>query len=316
MSFREPLLQSSQWQAFQEKNGKSCFRDEWGLAILETLPLVGRYAYFPRGPASTISNFKFQISKLKEELLERAQQNKVGWVRVEPASDEEVDELKKTFGTARVVSAPHDVQPREIFVLNIQQDEPELLAAMKSKTRYNIRLAEKHGVTIRFSRSDQDVERFIDLVYTTTKRKTIHPHPKKYYRNFFSVFSETECVLALAEYEGQMLAANLLVFFDGATYYLHGGSSSEGRHLMAPYLLQWESIREAKRQGCNLYDLGGVSIKIQRAAWQGITRFKQGFAPETQSIVFPGAYDIVVAPWHYRWYRVLQKLHTIRQVFR
>lgn len=311
--FREALLQSPRWRSFQEQHGKTCVNGDFGLGVVETLPIVGQYLYLPRGPVVEISNIKYQNSKLKEELLEVAQQNKVGWVRVEPGSEEELADVRHMFSGHQITNAPHDVQPREILVLDIEADEAALLAAMKSKTRYNVRLAEKHGVTIRFSRAVEDIETFIALLYATTNRKAIRPHPKSYYRNFFTVFPETECTIALAEHEGRVLAANLMVFWDGAAYYLHGGSSDEGRNLMAPYLLQWECIREAKRRGCKLYDFGGVSIETSVAAWQGITRFKQGFAPVTKSIVFPGAYDIVIAPWRYQLYRVLQRLQTIRK---
>lgn len=281
--------------------------------IVESLPVVGKYLYTPRWPTSSTWRITPGALPMREKLFAVAHRERVGWVRMEPESDQAWAELKEVFGKERVVPAPHAVQPREILVMDIAPTEEALLVAMKSKTRYNIRLAEKHGVTVRFSRAPQDIERLIELIYATTNRKAIRPHPKEYYRNFFLVFGESECVLALAEYSGKILAANLLVFWDGAGYYLHGGSSDRGRHLMAPYLLQWESIREAKRRGCPLYDFGGVNTRESQSAWAGITRFKQGFAPATQSIVFPGAYDIVVSSWRYGLYRVLQKTQRLRR---
>ncbi len=328
--FRESLLQSPEWQHFQEKNGRTCLQGEFGLGVVETLPIVGKYVYLPRGPIVSISNppagragFKFQISKLRDELFAVARTQKVGWVRVEPGSEEELEVLKQVFGVGNMVRAPHDVQPREILVMDIVSSETELLSAMKPKTRYNIRLAEKHGVSVRFSREARDMETFIDLIYATTERKAIRPHPKEYYRNFFATFNSERCTLALAEYEGQVLAANLLVFFDSTAYYLHGGSSAEGRHLMAPFLLQFQSIREAKQRGMTQYNFGGVrteatgyKLQATSSSWEGITRFKQGFAPATEPIVFPGAYDIIVSLWHYRMYRLLAWLQKIRKAWR
>ena len=207
--------------------------------------------------------------------------------------------------------------------MDITSPEETWLAQMKQKTRYNIRLAEKQGVIVGFSRAPQDVEIFIELIYATTQRKAIWPHPKAYYRNFFQVFGEPECVLALAEHGGQVLAANLLIFFEGAAYYLHGGSSENGRHLMAPFLLQWESMREAKRRGCTLYNFGGVRIhakddirSTKYDSWAGITRFKQGFAPQTTPVVFPGTYDIILSPWQYRVYRGLRFAQKVKNLFR
>lgn len=311
--FREPLLQSPLWRSFQEKSGRACVEGSFGLGVIETLPLVGPYLYCPRGPIP-------EELRIKDELLKAAEGAEAGWIRVEPGSEAELEMLRALFGEGRVVVAPHDVQPREILVMDIRSDDAAFLSAMKPKTRYNIRLSEKHGVTVRFSRSEADMERFIELIYATTGRKAIRPHPREYYRNFFRAFDEAQCVLALAEHDGQVLAVNLLVFFDGVAYYLHGGSSDEGRHLMAPYLLQWESIREAKRRGCTLYDFGGVRTEVtsgKRGApssdWSGITRFKQGFAPTTQPIVFPGAYDIVVSFWRYRLYQLLRSFQQLRK---
>lgn len=311
--FREPFLQSPQWQKFQEANGKTCVSRGFGLGVIEALPIVGNYVYLPRGPVLDVSSIKHQVSSIEEELTHLAKEHKAGWIRVEPGSIDELETLRSVFSDCRIVPAPHDVQPREILVMNIDSDENTLLAQMKSKTRYNVRLAEKQSVSIRFSRAASDIELFIDLIYATTERKSIRPHPKQYYRNFFTVFSETECVLALAEHEGKVLAVNLLVFHAGATYYLHGGSSDEGRHLMAPYLLQWESIREAKQRGCTLYNFGGVSTKGDHGAWAGITRFKQGFAPATASMIFPGTYDIILSPGRYFLYNLLRKLQNAKK---
>ncbi len=304
--FRESFLQSPQWQKFQEANGKTCVRSGFGFGVVEVLPVVGNYLYLPRGPMLI-------ETAIKDELLKTAQEYRAGWIRVEPGSIDELETLRSVFVGYRIVPAPHDVQPREILAMDIDSDDDALLAQMKSKTRYNIRLAEKHGVSIRFSRAVNDLEHFIDLIYATTERKSIRPHPKKYYRNFFTIFSETECMLALAEHQGKTLAANLLVFHAGTAYYLHGGSSSEGRHLMAPYLLQWESIREAKRRGCTLYNFGGVNTKGDRGAWAGITRFKQGFAPQTEAILFPGTYDIAIVSWRYLLYSFLRKLQNLKR---
>lgn len=308
--FRESLLQSSQWEAFQEKNGHAPMRVGDGLALLEALPVVGKYLYFPRFPFVN-SLFK------EEEALALAKEQQAHWVRVEPENETVLEALKKEFGEASIVTAPHDIQPREILVMDIAPAEETLLSEMKQKTRYNIRLAEKHGVTVRFSREAKDMETFIELIYATTNRKAIWPHPKNYYRNFFEVFGEQECVLALAEHEGKVLTANLIVFFEGVAYYLHGGSSDDGRHMMAPFLLQFESIREAKKRGCVSYNFGGIKTDTtEKNSWAGITRFKQGFTPKTAPVVFPGTYDIILSPWWYRLYRLIRSAQKIKNLFR
>lgn len=320
MSFYEPLLQSPLWQAFQEKSGKRCLREGDTLLVIETLPVVGEYLYVPRWPnQNQISKIKFQ----KSEIESLAAGSQAGWVRVEPENEDLLHELKQTFGTSRVVPAPHDVQPREILVLDIARSEETLLLAMKSKTRYNVRLAEKHGVTVRFSRAPEDLEAFTSLIYATTNRKAIAPHPKEYYGNFLATLPEEMCTLALAEYEGKVIAASLLVFYNGTAYYLHGGSADAKRELMAPFLLHFKSMAEAKRRGCSHYDFGGVSTqpatddrRPTTSSWAGITRFKQGFDPKAETLLFPGTYDIILSPDRYRWYRYLQHLSRLRRFAR
>ena len=304
--FRETLLQSELWKNYQEKNGRICVKGNFGLAIIESLPIVGKYLYVPRGPLVS-------TEQTKEELMHIAQEHNAGWIRVEPGNEEELTMLRSGAKEYHSVSAPHTVQPQEILVVNIENAESELLAQMKSKTRYNIRLAEKRGVTVRFSRATEDVEAFISLIYATTRRKEIRPHPKQYYQNFFAVFNETVCTLALAEYQGKVLAANLLVFFEDTAYYLHGGSSDTGKNLMAPFLLQWESIKLAKERGMKQYNFGGVhtlatnhTSRPVNSDWVGITRFKQGFAPNASTLSFPGTYDIIISPIQYGLYRIIR----------
>lgn len=311
------LLQSESWRRFQEQNGISVRETAFGLALVQQTPFFGPILYFPHGPVLKESETKNQESagEIRKALFELAEELRAGWIRVEPRTEEDLARLKQAFGEGGVVPAPHDVQPRETLALDIEPPTETLIAQMKPKTRYNVRLAEKHGVSVRFSRSPEDIEAFINLIYSTTNRKAIRPHPKSYYRNFFSALSEEESVLAIAEHEGKILAANLLVFSGDTAHYLHGGSSDREREVMAPFLLHVRSIEEAKRRGMKHYDFGGVRIRSKKdeadRAWEGITRFKQGFAPKTETLLCPGTYDIVMAPLRYRLYRftfVLRKI--------
>lgn len=302
---RISLLQSELWRRFQEQNGISVRETALGLALVQNPPFFGSILYFPHGP---VFEEQRDEKEIRTALSQAATEGHAGWIRVEPRTGEELECLKLAFGEGRVVPAPHDVQPREILVTDISLSTETLIARMKPKTRYNVRLAEKHGVSIRFSWSSEDARAFIDLVYSTTHRKSIRPHPKSYYQNFFTTLSEEEATLAIAEYDGKILAANLLVFFGDTAHYLHGGSSDEEREVMAPFLLHFRSMEEAKRRGCSRYDFGGVRVRSRNGAddtdWDGITRFKQGFDPKAETLLFPGTYDIIVSPVRYRLYRL------------
>ena len=225
---------------------------------------------------------------------------------------------------------------------------------MKSKARYNIRLAEKKGISLRITNkyeytngNRKDFNEFLRLTKIMAKRQGITPHPDEYYTKMLEIIPAEMLKLYVAEYEGRVIAANLMVFYpvkysqsesgkagfngvngDTATY-LHGASDDDYRNVMAPYLLQWRAIQEAKQKGCTKYDFGGVkttlssstsptspSIPLLRkerevGSWSGITRFKIGFAPDTKPIEFPGSYDIVISPMKYWLYRFIQKIKSI-----
>lgn len=99
----------------------------------------------------------------------------------------------------------------------------------------------------------------------------------------------------------------MVIFYGDTVTYLHGGSGDLHRDVMAPYLLQWEQIKAAKERGYTKYDFGGVSLNTANS-WQGITKFKTGFSPQTLPTMYSGTYDIVLAPFSYTVYRVLQKV--------
>jgi peptidoglycan pentaglycine glycine transferase (the first glycine) len=335
------FLQSEEWRKFQESLGRKTFNISsngfWANIIEHILPIVGKYFYVPRGPV--LLNPKLKIDQSSAfpspdksgdsskpsfyDLIELAEKNKAGWVRIEPATEEILNLIKK-FTDYKITKAPHDMQPKEILILDITKSNEELLAEMKQKTRYNIKLSQKHGVSVKvmsnakFPMSNQVqnpndkkfkkyIDEFIKLVKITAKRDKITPHPENYYRKMFETIPENILKLYVAEYNGEIIAANLIVFFRKTATYLHGASDNEHRNLMAPYLLQWRAIQDAKKAGCTHYDFGGINTKTG----EGITKFKLGFAPNVLPVEFPGAYDIVISPIKYRLYRSMQKIKNI-----
>jgi lipid II:glycine glycyltransferase (peptidoglycan interpeptide bridge formation enzyme) len=330
------FLQSDEWRKFQEAVGRKNFNISiphpnplpqagegdfgfWANIIEHQLPIVGKYFYIPRGPIIQSSDFSFHgksgnSSKPSffRELINLAKENKAGWVRIEPANNEILEIIKKIVGTNfKFVRSPHDMQPKEILVIDITKSEEELLVEMKQKTRYNIKLAEKKGVKvscIMYNVSSIDYfNRFIELVKITAERDKITPHPESYYRKMFETIPDDILKLYVAEYQGEIIAANLMIFYGKTATYLHGASDNQRRNLMAPYLLQWQAIRDAKKNGCEKYDLGGINTKTG----EGITKFKLGFAPYTKPVEFPGSWDIMINLFRYRTYRIIQKFKSL-----
>lgn len=316
------LLQSDEWARLQAAAGHEAFPFAGvgfeGHAFRQSLPIFGDYLFIPRGPVVDMTGLASE--ELHGALSEIAEASGAGWIRIEPVSTESLETLRSAFGPARIVSAPRDTNPCETLMAPLDGGPADWLGRMKPKTRYNVRLAEKHSITVRFSRNTEDMEIFLNLITSTANRKAIAPHPKSYYRNFLSALPEDMCTVAIAEYQGVPVAATLLVFFDGVAHYLHGGSGDAHRELMAPFLLHFRCMEEARRRGATRYDFGGVRVRTKKGAqdtdWDGITRFKQGFAPNTETLVFPGTYDIIVSPVRYALYRQLRHLARVRRTVR
>lgn len=370
------FLQSSEWRKFQEAVSRKTYNitssqpspykgerniEFWANIIEHNLPIVGKYFYIPRGPIIEMSNFQCQmtnqcqnpndkISEKIQELIKLAKKENIGWIRFDPANEEILKVIKNNIDSFRprrtgfsIRKAPHDVQPKQIFVIDITKSEEELLTEMKSKARYNVRLAEKRGVKIlkiygnchpeftclsgrQVSGSKKEMlkpaspaggqvqhdnryyfEEFLQLTKVMAKRQGIVTHLDNYYRKMFEIIPGDILKLYIAEYEEKIIAANLMVFYGDTCTYLHGASDDKARNVMAPYLLQWQAIKDAKAAGCKKYDLGGISIN----KWKGITRFKLGFSPGTKPVEFPGSYDIVISPVKYGIYRSIQKLKNL-----
>ena len=172
---------------------------------------------------------------------------------------------------------------------------------MKQKTRYNIHLAEKKQLKIFISREKKHVQRFCELVKITAQRDKISVHLENYYKKMIEKIPENILKLYCAEYKGKIIAANLVVFFGNTAIYLHGASANECRNTMAPYLLQWQAILDAKNSGYKYYDFGGIKMSD---GWEGITKFKLGFSQNTQPTMLPGSYDIVINNRKYLFYNI------------
>jgi peptidoglycan pentaglycine glycine transferase (the first glycine) len=347
------FLQSSEWLKFQEAVGRKTHifeRDNFSANLIEhKLPVVGKYFYVPRGPIFQCYSERSEESQTNiesnkntgsfvtlrmTELIELAEKENAGWIRIEPENEELLGLIKNNI-EYKIKKAPHDMQPKEIFVIDISKSEADLLSEMKSKARYNIKLSQKQGVFVKAISNDrchpersegsQDssaapqndikiyIEEFLRLTKEMAERQGISAHPEEYYRKMFESLPEEMLKLYCAEYEGKIIAANLVLFFGETATYLHGASSDEHRNVMAPYLLQWQAILDAKANECTLYDFGGISTNqdLRTKNWQGITRFKLGFSPNTQPIVFPGSYDIIVNQWLYALYGVLQYVKAL-----
>lgn len=316
------FLQSWRWGEFQRAVPRPVQR--WGVyhgerilgaaqVFEHRLPLGKKYWYVPRGPVLDESlppdQYRGAARLLVETIVAYAEKSNVMFLKLEPAWEKIGETVFKAVTHGWQIKKVDQVQPTHTWILDVGPTEEQLLAAMHPKARYNIKLAERKGVHIRSVETINDFDAFLSLTAQTARRDGITTHSHDYYRtmhrtlagkNFLRLFS--------AEYEGKIIASNMVVFFGDTVTYLHGSSGDARREVMAPHLLQWHQIQEAKKGGYAKYDFGGVAPAHDQDSphpWDGITRFKQGFGGH--GVSFLGAFDLILDPVWYTIYKMAQK---------
>lgn len=309
------LLQSPAWGQLKRNFGWTPVSIGQGNTVTQVLfrrlPLGFSIAYVPKGPVLPWSDAD-QCCALFAKIHAEAKRRRAIFLKIEPdvlATDTQAGALT-SFLSAANFSPADAIQPQTTIVVDISSAEDDILAGMKQKTRYNIRLAAKKGVAIRQG-NGHDVAAFYQLSQLTAHRDGFGIHSQRYYQAAYRLFAPDNCALLFAEYQGKPLAALMVFKHNRDAYYFFGASSNEHRNLMPTYLLQWQAICWAKHQGCTRYDLWGIPDKTEqtleaefaerRDGLWGVYRFKRGFGGDIVRSV--GAFDYVYNPLLYRLYR-------------
>lgn len=282
--------------------------------LFQKLPLGFQVGYIPRGPVALSGIFSEHPDweEFQKELDQICRDRKAVFLKIEPDSWEETGvPIPEGY---RISS--HSIQPPRTIQVNLGGSEDEILARMKSKTRYNIRLASKKGITVR---QLENVEAFYSLLENTSDRADFGIHTLEYYRDAFRLFNESgECRLFLADFEGTPLASIMVFIRGNRSWYFYGASSNQHREKMPTYLVQWEAMRWVKEQDCQTYDLWGVPdqdlaalednfTKRSDGLW-GVYRFKRGFGGDLMRAA--GPWDKVYQPLIYFLYLIRSSLRS------
>jgi lipid II:glycine glycyltransferase (peptidoglycan interpeptide bridge formation enzyme) len=313
------LLQTSRWAELKRAYGWRAQAAQVGaagaLVLLRPLPLGFSLGYVPRGPLADWNN-PAGLEALLRELDQIARARRAVCLKLEP-------DLPDTPAAARQLAglglrpSPHTVQPSRTLVVDLSGSETEVLARMKPKTRYNIGLAPRKGVTARPAAGPADLEAFAALLAETGARDRFAVHAPDYYRRAYQLFQPAgQCELFLAEWQGQALAGVMAFALGRSAWYFYGASSTRERNRMAPYLAQWEAMRWARARGALTYDLWGVPDEdepVLEAEFEqrhdglwGVYRFKRGFGGRLARTV--GAWDRVYQPALYQAYLAYLRL--------
>ncbi|HRY59945.1 MAG TPA: peptidoglycan bridge formation glycyltransferase FemA/FemB family protein [Patescibacteria group bacterium] len=292
------LLQSKSWEEFEKTLGNKTFWVDDALLIKNPLPKGMSYLYCPRGPRELNSDFIKKATEL-------AKKESAIFIRIEPL------EIPNTQCSMPNLVKTINLNPANTLILDLAKSEDALLSEMKQKTRYNINLAIKKGVGIEVTTDPEKAQIFYNIMKQTSARDKFGAHSLEHYKKLLEVLGTNKIIrLYLAKYEGRYIAANIVSFFGNTVSYLHGASANEYRNVMAPYLLQWEAIKDAKVGEYEYYDFWGIAPDDSpKHRWSGVTRFKKGFGG--QQFDYPGTYDIVISKKWYFLYKVLRKLNRL-----
>lgn len=329
------FMQCRFWGDFKSRFGWKSYRfmleNEPGrpsvLVLLRSMRFGLSFAYVPHGPdcergESERGRFLAELSEHLKAVLPKTCmfiRYDPPWYVVEHAREEtalsDSDSVRPLIGSP-LIRAASDIQVPDTVLIDLTPSEEDILAAMKPKWRYNIRLAAKKGVEVS-SLGVEAVSEFYRLYRETAARDRIALHPEVYYRRLFEVVDEyrargdtdaPDLRLWIARKDGVALAAIITLFRAEEAVYLYGASSNEGRELMPAYALQWEAMRAAKAFGCVRYDLFGIPPSDNPDhPMAGLYRFKTGFGGTI--IHRAGSWDYPLR--HFQYY-VFRKAEAVR----
>lgn len=331
-------MQTAFWARFKERTGWKAYACDGGsgnslVVLVRPLGLGFSFAYVPHGPASppSLSDPGAFLESLASTISTTIGGKllflrfDLAWDREDGAGRRLLDAIGDRRGRLRRGSA---VQVPDTVILDIGRPEEEILAGMKPKWRYNIRLSDKKGVEI----SREGVEAlgaFYELYLETAKRDGIAIHPLSYYKNLFETARDAEAwadspapklSVWVARHEGMALASIITLFHGAHATYLYGASSGEKRNLMPAYGLQWSAIQAAKSEGCVDYDFFGIPPdEDPNHPMAGLYFFKTGFGGKIAHRI--GCVDYPARPLAYGLFRNAEALRLfwfkkIRKMFK
>ncbi len=311
------ILQTSAWGELKTRFGWNAqrvalTRDHTIIAgaqiLFRRLPLGLVFAYIPRGPVAD-PNDHTTLAALFDALCRAAQARRAFTLKIEPNWLDATHHPQSPISNFPSLTLSNlqslisnSIQPCTTIHLDLTRDLDAILAQMKQKWRYNIRLAERKGVTVREGGAS-DLATFYRLLQITSARDRFAIHAEAYYRAAFDLFVARDLArLFVAEYAREPLAMIFVTAFGDEAIYLYGASSNAHRERMPNHALHWAAIQWAKARGCTRYDLWGLGATTDADARDahGLYRFKQGFGG--QVIRYVETRDVIFSRWQYALY--------------
>jgi len=310
------LLQSYEWGDLKAKSGWKPVRvlaEADGRVVAaasllkRNIPRSGRsILYASRGPVLDTTDGEL-VREFTAGLVSIAKKQRAILLKIDPPIPAE-DALSRANIMAAgfqpiAASGFGGTQPKCVMQLDLDKPQEDLLRSFKEKWRYNIRLAERKGVTVREQCSREDLPIFYGLLKETCERDGFLLRGYRYFEDMWDALVPAGCMkLAIAFLEDRPLSAVLIYKFGNKAWYTYGASSNLDRNVMPNHLIQWRMICSALSNGCKWYDFRGVSPNTGEgdAHLVGLNRFKEGFNP--RFVEYIGEFDLVLSPtWYWAW---------------
>src|SRR5260221_3438465 len=284
-------LQTLSWEEFRDAWGNEVVRVDGNLLTIHKVPFLNKkIGVFEKGPTPTAT--------MLENLKKFGKENNLIFIKLEP----------NVINNEKLVTLLHGkgaVKGKTLFTpttfwIDLTKSEEDLMKSFESKTRYNIRLAEKKGVTVSEDNSDTAFEKYLELTKETTARDKFFAHSQKYHRLLWETLKKAGIAhLLVAKYNNEIVTTWILFVYDGFLYYPYGASTHKYKNTMANNLMMWEAIKFGKKHNLTTFDLWGREIG------KGFTKFKEGYNPKV--IEFLGTWDLVIDKQMYYLYRSMEK---------
>lgn len=323
------ILQSFEWGEIKAKTGWKPFyllieNDGQPLAAITILkrmiPVLKKAIFYaPRGPVADLHNEEL-LQFIWQEVAKLADKEGAIFLKIDPdvpSSDKIFAEIlkKQGFTSAEGKEGFEGVQPKYVFRLDITPDKDTLYANMHAKTRYNVRLAEKKGVTIKSECNKEDLKEFYDILKVTAERDRFLIRSYQYFIDIWDyLVPKGYAKLFMAYYQDKPVAGTLAFIIGDKAWYIYGASANEYRNVMPNYLLQWTMIQWAKDNSCNMYDFRGVPGNLtEDNPLYGLFRFKKGFNGEYTEFI--GEFDLVFNNFFYWFWNTAEPIYytTVRK---
>ncbi|MBI3397308.1 peptidoglycan bridge formation glycyltransferase FemA/FemB family protein [Candidatus Woesebacteria bacterium] len=295
-------LQSWEWGEFRKKAGNELVRFYFGQITVHQLgPFPFKIGAFIKGPAPT--------QKILDELKAYAVKENLIFIKLEPNAVKDKSQQVKLLEKNGAVHGKTLFTP-STFWIDLTKSEEDLLKSFSSKTRYNIKIAQRNGVAVVEDNSDKAFDKYLELTRETVNRQGFYAHTEKYHRLMWKelrdeMISSKEKPIAhllTAKYKGEIITTWILFVWKDFLYYPYGASTEKYKNVMANNLIMWEAIKFGKKIGLKTFDLWG------REEGKGFTRFKEGYNPKV--VEFLGSWDLITSPFYWP-YRLAEKIRWL-----